>query len=941
MEAKRANSRIQSGSQCGLLLAAFGLSAGMALLLYILRGIAPFGDNTLVFTDAYTQYIRFAAYIRDVFLGKQDLFYALEKTIGGNVVGLLAYYLASPFNLLYLLFPEEKLTLAFHLIILLKLSGCGLTMAVFFKHTEGLDAKSLLFTTAYAFCGYNTAFFWSIMWLDGVLMLPLVALGLKKIFAEKKPWLYLVSLAGAIIFNYYIGYMLCIFSVLYAMLLVWNSTENLREIGWKSIGVFFLSSLAAGGLSAFILLPGLLSMANGKASTFRGVSEWYYLTHTQRLLDRFFPGNNADYMTLVRLGLAADLIFAALIVLAVLFVFMPKRVNNKIKIGALLLLLLYGLAIGIGSGAGGLFFYKFLEGNTLYTLDELWENRPNVYIGLLPLMLSIGYFMNRDIPSRERKGAFAVFFVLFFSMYLVVPNIVWHGMTDNDNFNFRYSFIMSFFLLTLAKQSMDRVSALRPVHWGLIMGAIAVLILQSVKQGRAAAQPSVYGMVLGVSLLFGLVFTVCALRGAAARNGRGYKSALAALAVVHLLNLFMPAYLTLADFQARNTEDNSQSAFALSVQAANRAIDTVSQVDSGLFRARLDEAINGPIQYGYNGVSHFSSTEQREVVELMQKLGLVTFGRIWASSTFGSTRALDSLFGVKYLTGGTYTGDYECIGDSLIYVNRYALPMAFPADGGLAGVTLKSNDPFANLNRFYKALYPELDRDVFTAAAAEQAGITGLEAVGEFSYAVSPGEEYGEIRYTVDISSADPLCLYIEEGDGHTEKIYVNGNFAHEWADDYYRRIVYLGSFQPGEQVQISLRLESGAWQTLMDKPLFYYESGEALAAYQAALTAQPCRTESETDSQLSTRVEITREGQSLLYTIPYEPDWQVLVDGEEAEAVKGLGLFLTVPLPPGEHVVELRYTPPGLYAGAVISAVTATFVAAAVVLSRRKEKRI
>jgi hypothetical protein len=59
-----------------------------------------------------------------------------------------------------------------------------------------------------------------------------------------------------------------------------------------------------------------------------------------------------------------------------------------------------------------------------------------------------------------------------------------------------------------------------------------------------------------------------------------------------------------------------------------------------------------------------------------------------------------------------------------------------------------------------------------------------------------------------------------------------------------------------------------------------------------------------------------------------YTPDWAVDVDGAPAPLMRANGLFRAVHLVPGTHVVTFTYRPSKLYAGALISAVTAAALA-------------
>ena len=60
-------------------------------------------------------------------------------------------------------------------------------------------------------------------------------------------------------------------------------------------------------------------------------------------------------------------------------------------------------------------------------------------------------------------------------------------------------------------------------------------------------------------------------------------------------------------------------------------------------------------------------------------------------------------------------------------------------------------------------------------------------------------------------------------------------------------------------------------------------------------------------------------------------------MDGNPAQAERAFGVLMAIPLEPGEHQVELRYTPPGLRAGVCISAAAAALTAGAVLFRRKK----
>ena len=63
--------------------------------------------------------------------GDDSIFFHWSKSLGGNYIGLYAYYLASPFSWLTTLFSIEKLPLAIFLMTVSKISLSGLTFSVY------------------------------------------------------------------------------------------------------------------------------------------------------------------------------------------------------------------------------------------------------------------------------------------------------------------------------------------------------------------------------------------------------------------------------------------------------------------------------------------------------------------------------------------------------------------------------------------------------------------------------------------------------------------------------------------------------------------------------------------------------------------------------------------------------------------------------------------
>ena len=236
------------------------------IIILSITGIWPFGTKTILTSDLENQYVQFFSYLREIYKGNHSIFYTFSKTFGGEMLSLYAYYLMSPLNIILLFFRTEWLPQAIELLILIKISLCSLTFYFLISHLSArVRPSGLIFSISYALMAYNMAYFFHLMWLDSIILLPLIILGLHRILEGHFPALYTLSLGFAILFNYYIGFMLCIFSVFYFCTLC--AVQKKRLI--RDFSIFFnygLASLVAGLLSVFILLPTLKGLSGGKAT---------------------------------------------------------------------------------------------------------------------------------------------------------------------------------------------------------------------------------------------------------------------------------------------------------------------------------------------------------------------------------------------------------------------------------------------------------------------------------------------------------------------------------------------------------------------------------------------------------------------------------------------------------------------------------------------------
>ncbi len=247
---------------------AFVLPFVAAITAFICQGMWPFGDRGITIIDSYHQYVPFFSELQYKWRHFDSLFYSWNGGLGMNFWAVIAYYLASPLNLLLLVFPGSLVMECFSLIYFIKIGLAGLSFACFIRKRYNHYGFSItVFGCCYALSSFVIGYAWNIMWLDCIILFPMVMLGIHRLIYEGRGWLYGVSLALCIFTNYYIAIMICIFSCLY--LLAELICERSVGVKGKIRRIFGFAgySLMAGAFGAVMLLPTVYALMSSQSAS--------------------------------------------------------------------------------------------------------------------------------------------------------------------------------------------------------------------------------------------------------------------------------------------------------------------------------------------------------------------------------------------------------------------------------------------------------------------------------------------------------------------------------------------------------------------------------------------------------------------------------------------------------------------------------------------------
>ena len=225
--------------------------------IYKLNNVSPFGNNSLLKVDFYHQYGPMLVELYNRIKSGNNLLYSFNVGLGIPFFRNYFNYLSSPVNLIILLFKHKYLLTSFSFIIGLKSILSCVTCSYYIKkkfRTNNIYMIGL--SLLYAFSAYFTAYYWNIMWIDGLYVLPIITLGIENIINKNNGVLYTMSLTYMLYTNYFIGYMICIYSCIYfiSYLIIKTNTYDIKDI-LKKCMKFGICSLVSGLLLAWELIP--------------------------------------------------------------------------------------------------------------------------------------------------------------------------------------------------------------------------------------------------------------------------------------------------------------------------------------------------------------------------------------------------------------------------------------------------------------------------------------------------------------------------------------------------------------------------------------------------------------------------------------------------------------------------------------------------------------
>ncbi len=319
----------------------FALSLIVLIVAFAMNGIYPGSEKTILIYDMQAQYAAFFSYLYHLGEGYNSLMFQTLSGFGGGYFAVWAYYTSSPLSWLVLAFDPGKLPDTIYYLTIFKISLCAVSFSLYLKMRNPKCHNIfvvIIASVSYALMSYNVVYSMSVMWLDGVIMLPLIILGEERIIEGKSRFYFIIALTLSIISNYYTSYMIVLYVVIHYLYDSFCSGIKFRK--FVKIGVSLLiSGIISILMSAWIWLPVLLDFGRGRlsedAKKYSGI-----IRSAFSVMRQFLPASYGGFMSNGK-----PPIYCGLLVTVFFFMFFfSKKIGNKKKIAVFIVLLLFVLS---------------------------------------------------------------------------------------------------------------------------------------------------------------------------------------------------------------------------------------------------------------------------------------------------------------------------------------------------------------------------------------------------------------------------------------------------------------------------------------------------------------------------------------------------------------------------------------------------------------------
>lgn len=847
-----------------------GASLFIILLVYFCYSIVPFGDRTIYRMDLYHQYGPLFTELYDRLVSGSSLLYSWNTGLGSSFIGNLFNYLSSPFSFIILLFGRENTFEAVAAMIAIKAVLSAVSMAYYLKKTQKKDDPAIIaFGVMYAFCAYFVAYYWNVMWIDSMYLLPFVVMGIEKIIDTGKCKTYIIALVLSIFTNYYIGFMICIFSCVYFLYYYYCSLDKIDakhkilkavdDKGNKISKSFFLHSGIRFALSSFSAALILLFMLIPVA----------YVLSSSSATSSSFPTESSSYFGI--------------------FDFLANHLAS-------------------------------LEPTIRSSGDTVL---PNVYCGTLTLILIFIYFLSKKISLKEKVASIALLAFMYFSFNINILNFIWHGLHYPNDLPYRQSFMYSFILIVMAYKAFNHILDFNKKHI-ISIGVILIAFIIAVQRIGSANATNV-AVLLSIVFVILLTVVLCYLTSKKTLYF-SFTIVLVCSVIAEVIICNTPHYV--ANQSKPNFVYDYEYFNSAQTYIDENDEDLFYRVELSDLRTRMD-----PSWYNYNGVSVFSSMAYEKVANLQKDIGLYgnkinSFTYNPNSPIYNSIFSVKYIYDKeKLISESQYYTKVHSNDIYNVYKNNYHLNIAFPVSKDVLNWNAGDyeNPVTAQEEFFLSATGIDNVYNRIFDYNIDYNNIQSFNIHHRVSGALPLNKEDKDkgASITVTITAKDNGNIYAYVYSRNVDEVTVSSPVINTKMDVLDGYILDLGNYNKGDIIKIDVPLSEDKESANLQFVPFTINNMEFKEGYEILKSGQIEYTRFN-DTEIIGK--FTADEDEILYTsIPYDKGWKIIIDGEpvnDADIFTISDGLLGINVSEGEHTISFRYSIPYMNIACIFSLV-------------------
>lgn len=844
--------------------------------IYIIMGVYPFGNNSVLVLDLNGQYVYFFEELREKLLSGGNLLYTWSRSLGGEFMGIFAYYVASPFALLTLIFPKDHITEALLCMILLKTGSMGLSMGIYLHNSHpSKKINIVIFSCMYALTAYAVVQAHNTMWIDNLIMLPLLTLGIENLITKRRFKLFVITLSVAVLTNFYIGYMMCIYVAVYFIYYYFahnvNDENNFymeRRHFIKSIARIAVYSAIAISIAMVIIYPTYYSLQFGKTEFSQTSYDVYEKFSFLDMFYKLFPGS---YDTVRPEGL--PFLYCGILTLLLLPVyFFSNGVKAREKMCT--------------AGIIAFFLFSF----NCSVIDIVWHGLQK------PNWLNYRY-------------SFMLCFILLITAYKAFCNF----SKSNYRIVIFTATLLIGGLLAAQVQKHDYIRDIDCVWISIICIVIICFALHAFRYGYiGSGAKSILLIAVCLELfLSGLVNTIALDEDVVISSRDSYNNYISEMQplVDYVKNYDNSPFYRMEKTNHRKTNDSMALGYygiSGSTSTLNSSVISLLADLGYTSKSHWSKYVGGNIiSDSLVGIKYVITDEDRYDNDYQS----IFNGNVYSIYKNGYAVSLAAAVNEKYQT---------------LDLEQYATAFDF-LDAIVGSMIGKEGDT---------GLFTEL---ILKDTNSKNCDISNIS--GHKKYKVTKSSVAADITYTVEATADGDVYMFLPTDYSRELRLTVNGNDYGIYLNEG-SCMKYIGTYSKGDLINVVLTLKEDDCYIKNGTTMFCTMNKDAVYQALSDISSNQYEITSFSDTHIEGVVTTTEEKNTLYTSIPYDKGWHVYVDGEETTIFKTAGALLTAELEPGTHTVVFKYLPDSFVIGAIVTVCGLAAFAAAVAVDRIYTRR-